>query len=186
MVQTMSLDFVATFFASATALLPIFARDVLNVGEHGYGLLAAASAAGASLTGLLLARRAGWERPGLAVLVSVAVYGAATVAFGLSRSYWFSLVCLALTGAADTVSTVIRQTIRQLITPDRLRGRMTSVNMIFFMGGPQLGELEAGLVAAAAGAPFSAVLGGLCCLLAVAFASARARELLRYRFAGQG
>jgi MFS family permease len=183
MVQTMSLDFVATFFASATALLPIFARDVLGVGEHGYGLLAAAPAAGAVLTGLLLARRAGWERPGLAVLVSVAIYGAATVAFGLSRSYWLSLVCLALTGAADTVSTVIRQTIRQLITPDRLRGRMTSVNMIFFMGGPQLGELEAGLVAAAAGAPFSVVLGGVCCLAAVAFAFGRARELLRYRFA---
>jgi MFS family permease len=185
MVQTMSLDFVATFFASATALLPIFARDVLQVGEHGYGMLAAASAFGAVLTGLLLTRRGSeWPRPGLAVLVSVAVYGAATVAFGLSRSYWLSLLMLALAGAADTVSTVIRQTIRQLITPDRLRGRMTSVNMIFFMGGPQLGELEAGLVAAAAGAPFSVVLGGVCCLAAVAFASARARELLRYRFAG--
>lgn len=186
MVQTMSLDFVATFFASATALLPIFARDVLDVGEHGYGMLAAASAFGAVVTGLLLTRRTGWGRPGLAVLVSVAVYGAATVAFGLSRSYWLSLVMLAVTGAADTVSTVIRQTIRQLITPDRLRGRMTSVNMIFFMGGPQLGELEAGLVAAAAGAPFSVVLGGVCCLAAVAFAATRARELLRYRFAGDG
>jgi MFS family permease len=185
MVQTMSLDFVATFFASATALLPIFARDVLQVGEHGYGVLAAASAFGAVLTGLLLTRRgSGWKRPGLAVLVSVAVYGAATVLFGLSRTYWFSLVMLAVAGAADTVSTVIRQTIRQLITPDRLRGRMTSVNMIFFMGGPQLGELEAGLVAAAAGAPFSVVLGGVCCLAATAFTASRARELLRYRFAG--
>ncbi len=184
MVQTMSLDFVATFFASATALLPIFARDVLKVGEQGYGLLAAASAAGAVATGLLMtARRTGWGRPGLAVLVSVAVYGAATVGFGLSRSYWLSLLMLALAGAADTVSTVIRQTIRQLITPDRLRGRMTSVNMIFFMGGPQLGELEAGLVAAALGAPFSVVLGGVCCLAAVGFACTRARELLRYRFA---
>jgi MFS family permease len=186
MVQTMSLDFVATFFASATALLPIFARDVLGVGEHGYGMLAAASAFGAVLTGLLLARRGSeWPRPGLAVLVSVAAYGAATVGFGLSRTYWLSLLMLALAGAADTVSTVIRQTIRQLITPDRLRGRMTSVNMIFFMGGPQLGELEAGLVAAALGAPFSVVLGGACCLAAVGVAALRARELLRYRFAGQ-
>ena len=183
MVQTMSLDFVATFFASATALLPIFARDVLMVGERGYGLLAAASAVGAVLTGLLLARGASWRRPGLAVLASVAVYGAATVVFGLSRSYWLSLAALAVTGAADTVSTVIRQTIRQLITPDRLRGRMTSVNMIFFMGGPQLGELEAGLLAAAAGAPFSVVLGGVCCVAAVGVASLRARELLRFRFA---
>jgi MFS family permease len=183
MVQTMSLDFVATFFASATALLPIFARDILQVGEHGYGFLAAASAFGAVLTGLLLTRRAGWGRPGLTVLLSVAVYGAATVAFGLSRSYWLSLIMLALSGAADTVSTVIRQTIRQLITPDRLRGRMTSVNMIFFMGGPQLGELEAGLLASTTSAPFSVVLGGACCLLAVFVTTLRARELLRYRFA---
>jgi MFS family permease len=183
MVQTMSLDFVATFFASATALLPIFARDILRVGEHGYGFLAAASAFGAVVTGLLLARRPGWGRPGLAVLLSVAVYGAATVAFGLSRSYWLSLLLLAVTGAADTVSTVIRQTIRQLITPDRLRGRMTSVNMIFFMGGPQLGELEAGLVAAAAGAPLSVVLGGVGCLAAVLVTALHARELLNYRFA---
>lgn len=186
MVQTMTLDFVATFFASANALLPIFARDILNVGEHGYGVLAAASAFGAVVTGLMLTRRSGWQRPGLTVLVSVAVYGAATVVFGLSRSYWLSILMLAVTGAADTVSTVIRQTIRQLITPDRLRGRMTSVNMIFFMGGPQLGELEAGLMAAAAGAPFSVVIGGVGCLIAVVFASARARELLRYRFTNHG
>src|ERR1044072_9174173 len=183
MVQTTALDFVATFFASATALLPIFARDILQVGEHGYGVLASATAFGAVVTGLLLARRpAAWGRPGFVMLLAVGVYGAATVVFGLSRNYYLSLLMLAVTGAADTVSTVIRQTIRQLITPDRLRGRMTSVNMIFFMGGPQLGELEAGLLAAAAGAPFSVVVGGACCLAAVAFAALRARELLRYRF----
>src|SRR5437588_3643757 len=182
MVQTMTLDFVATFFASATALLPIFARDILRVGEYGYGFLAGASAFGAVVTGLTLPRRPGWGRPGLTILLSVAVYGAATVFFGLSHNYWLSLLMLALSGAADTVSTVIRQTVRQLITPDRLRGRMTSVNMIFFMGGPQLGELEAGLVASVAGAPFSVVIGGVGCIVAVLVASARARELLRYRF----
>jgi MFS family permease len=185
MVQTMTLDFVATFFASATALLPIFARDILHVGERGYGFLAAASAFGAVITGLMVARRPDWRKPGLTVLLSVAVYGAATIVFGLSRLYWLSLLMLAVSGAADTVSTVIRQTIRQLITPDRLRGRMTSVNMIFFMGGPQLGELEAGLVAAAAGAPFSVVVGGVGCVVAVLIASARAGELLRYRVGGQ-
>jgi MFS family permease len=183
MVQTMALDFAATFFASATALLPVFARDVLRVGERGYGLLAGAQAAGAVVTGILLARRPEWRRPGLTVLLSVAVYGAATIVFGLSRVFGLSLAALALAGAADTVSTVIRQTVRQLVTPDRLRGRMTSVNMIFFMGGPQLGELEAGLVAAAWGAPFSVVVGGVGCLVAVLFTAARAQELLRYRFA---
>src|SRR5919112_747973 len=187
MVQTMSLDFVATFFASATALLPIFARDILRVGEHGYGVLAAASAFGAVLTGLLLARRpAGGGKPGLVILVAVGVYGAATVVFGLSRNYPLSLLMLAITGAADTVSTVIRQTIRQLITPDRLRGRMTSVNMIFFMGGPQLGELEAGLLAAAVGAPLSVVVGGVGCLVAVLVATRKARELLDYELPGAG
>lgn len=181
-VQTTALDFVATFFASATALLPIFAH-ILNVGEHGYGVLTSATAFGAVLTGLLLARRpVAWGRPGFVMLLAVGVYGAATVVFGLSRNYFLSLLMLAVTGAADTVSTVIRQTIRQLITPDRLRGRMTSVNMIFFMGGPQLGELEAGLLAAAAGAQASVVIGGVGCVLAVLLTASKARELLRYRF----
>lgn len=180
-VQTMTLDFVATFFASATALLPIFAADILRVGERGYGLLAAAPAAGAVVAGLVMARRTEWHRPGAWVIGAVAVYGATTLLFGLSRVFWFSLLMLALSGAADTVSTVIRQTIRQLITPDRLRGRMTSVNMIFFMGGPQLGEFEAGLVARAVGAPLSVVIGGVGCLVAAGFTLLRARELLHYK-----
>ncbi|HEV2764409.1 MAG TPA: MFS transporter [Pyrinomonadaceae bacterium] len=180
-VQTMTLDFVATFFASATALLPIFAAEILRVGERGYGILSAAQAAGAVLAGLWMARRGEWARPGAWVVGSVAVYGAATLLFGVSRVFWFSFLMLAVSGAADTVSTVIRQTIRQLITPDRLRGRMTSVNMIFFMGGPQLGEFEAGLLARAVGAPLSVVLGGVGCLVAVAVALLKAEELLRYR-----
>jgi hypothetical protein len=92
---------------------------------------------------------------------------------------------LALTGAADTISTVIRQTVRQLVTPNRLRGRMTSVNMIFFMGGPQLGELEAGLLAAALGAQASVVIGGLGCLLAVLLMARKARDLLGYGGGGE-
>src|SRR5262249_58877447 len=87
------------------------------------------------------------ERQGRIFLWSVAIYGAATVVFGLSRDFWLTLLALALVGLADAISTVIRQTLRQFITPDRLRGRMTSINMIFFMGGPHLGELEAGFVA---------------------------------------
>jgi MFS family permease len=179
-VQTMTLDFIATFFASATALLPIFAAEILNVGARGLGLLAAAPGAGSIVTGLLIARFGAMRKQGKAVLISVAIYGAATIVFGLSRWFWLSLVMLAITGAADTVSTVLRQTIRQLVTPDHLRGRMTSVNMIFFMGGPQLGELEAGVVAALIGAPLSVVTGGVGCLIAVAVAGVWAKSLMRY------
>lgn len=179
-VQTMTLDFIATFFASATALLPIFAAEILHVGARGLGLLAAASAVGSVIAGLVMARLGTLRRQGSTVIVSIAVYGAATIAFGFSRVFWFSLLMLAVTGAADTVSTVLRQTIRQLVTPDHLRGRMTSINMIFFMGGPQLGELEAGAAAALIGAPLSVVAGGVGCLVAVALASVLAKKLRRY------
>jgi MFS family permease len=179
-VQTMMLDFVATFFASATALLPIFAAEILNVGARGLGLLAAAPGAGSIITGLMMARLGVTRKQGKIVLASVAAYGAATVVFGLSRWFWLSLLMLAITGAADTVSTVLRQTIRQLVTPNHLRGRMTSVNMIFFMGGPQLGEMEAGAVAALIGAYLSVVTGGVGCLIAVAAAGLWAKNLLLY------
>jgi MFS family permease len=179
-VETMTLDFAATFFASATALLPIFADKVLNVGARGFGLLSAAPAIGAVITGLVMARMGTFRRQGRLVVWSVAVFGVATMAFGLSRVFWVSLLMLALTGAADTVSTVLRQTIRQLATPDHLRGRMTSINMVFFMGGPQLGEVEAGTVAALIGAPLSVVTGGLGSILAAGIALVRAKSLMRY------
>ena len=179
-VQTMTLDFVATFFASANQLLPIYAKDILAVGARGYGFLAAAPAAGAILAGLVMARIGVMKKQGLTVIVSVGLYGAATIAFGVSRVFWFSLVMLAATGAADAVSTILRQTIRQLVTPNKLRGRMTSVNMIFFMGGPQLGEVEAGTVAALIGAPLSVVTGGVACVLAAVFVFFGARGLRQY------
>src|SRR5256714_708864 len=179
-VQTMTLDFVATFFASANQLLPIYARDILFVGARGYGFLAAAPAAGAIVAGLLMARLGTIRRQGATVIVAVAFYGAATIAFGVSRVFWFSLLMFAATGAADTVSTILRQTIRQLVTPNKLRGRMTSINMIFFMGGPQLGEVEAGTLAALLGAPLSVITGGVACLLAAGIAFVKARNLRQY------
>jgi len=184
-VQTMTLDFIATFFASATALLPIFAAEILHVGARGLGILAASPAAGAVVAGLIMARlgSAAMRKPGAVIIGSIAVYGAATIAFGFSNLFWLSLSMLALTGAADTVSTVLRQTIRQLVTPDNLRGRMTSVNMMFFMGGPQLGELEAGAVASVFGAQLSVITGGIGCLIAVALATFGAKHLLNYRSA---
>lgn len=179
-VQTMTLDFVATFFASATALLPIFAEEILHVGARGLGLLASAPAIGSVITALAMARWGTVRRQGVTVIASVAVYGAATVAFGWSNIFWLSLLMLAITGAADTVSTVLRQTIRQLVTPNHLRGRMTSVNMMFFMGGPQLGEMEAGVVARLIGPQLAVVTGGVGCLVAVVLAAKFATNLLDY------
>jgi MFS family permease len=185
--STMLLDFFATFFASATALLPIFAQDILRVGARGYGWLYAAPSVGAVLAGLLMARWVDRIGPrGRVLLWAVAGYGLTTVVFGVSRSFWLTFACLALTGITDTVSTVIRNLVRQLATPDALRGRMTSINMVFFMGGPQLGELEAGLVAQLFSAPVSVVSGGIACFLATGWIAARTPELRRYRKGGAG
>ena len=179
-VQTMTLDFVATFFASATLLLPIFALEQLHVGPRGYGFLAAAPAIGSVLTALVMARLGTLRRQGRLVVAAVAVFGVATAGFGVSTVYWISLLLLAITGAADTVSTVLRQTIRQLVTPNHLRGRMTSINMMFFMGGPQLGELEAGVLAGFIGAPWSVVVGGLGSLITAAIAALRSKSLMKF------
>jgi MFS family permease len=180
--STMLLDFFATFFSSATALLPIFAQDVLHVGAEGYGWLYAAPAAGAVLMSaamVLLTHRI--NRRGSVILWAVGLYGAATVGFGMSRTFWITFACLALTGVADCISMVIRNIIRQLETPDHLRGRMMGVNMVFFQGGPQLGEIEAGAVANWLGAPFSVITGGIGCLIATLWVALSTPELRAYR-----
>lgn len=179
MVWTTALDFFATFFSGAMSLLPIVADQVLHVGPVGYGWLVSAPAVGAVLGSFYTAVRPLPKRQGVVLLAAVGAYGLATVLYGLSRNLWLTLIALALTGLADLVSTVIRQTLRQVITPDGLRGRMTSVNMIFFMGGPQLGEMEAGLVAslfatAAIGATVSIVTGGVATLLCAGAVAAAA------------
>jgi MFS family permease len=180
--STMLLDFFATFFSSATALLPIFAQDVLGVGAGGYGWLYAAPAAGAVVTsGIMVHLIDRMQQRGRVLLWAVSGYGLATVVFGMSRSFWLTFGCLAMTGAADTVSTVLRNVIRQMETPDHLRGRMTGINMVFFMGGPQLGELEAGLVANWIGAPLSVMAGGIGCVMATAIVSVRTPALRAYR-----
>ncbi len=180
--STMLLDFFATFFSSATALLPIFAQDILRVGPGGYGWLYAAPAVGAlGASAAMVPAMERIERRGVALLVAVGIYGVATVGFGVSRWFWLTFVLLAATGAADAVSMVFRNVIRQLETPDEMRGRMTGVNMVFFMGGPQLGELEAGLVANWIGAPLSVVTGGLGCLVATAWVAATTPRLRAYR-----
>ena len=140
--STMLLDFIATFFSSARTMLPIVASDILGVGAVGYGWLATADSMGAVIAGSALATRGEQlRRQGPLLLACVVVYGAATALFGISTIFTLSFLMLMLVGAGDAISTVIRGTVRQLSTPDALRGRMTSVNMMFFMGGPQLGEL---------------------------------------------
>jgi MFS family permease len=178
--STMLLDFFATFFSSARTMLPIVASDMLGVGVQGYGLLATAQPIGAVLAGSILSLRREIQRQGAVLLVSVVIYGLATAFFGVSTVFALSYLLFGLTGAADTVSTVIRATLRQLMTPDHLRGRMTGVNMIFFMGGPQLGELEAGLVAAVLGAPFAIVSGGLATVLLTGWVAWKYPRLRHY------
>ena len=165
--STMILDFIATFFSSANTLLPYFAQNILHVGEVTYGWLASAQSIGAVFVGLVVSQFHQLRRQGLLLLGSVVVYGAATIVFGLSSFISVIFLALVLMGAADSVSTIIRNTIRQMNTPDSLRGRMTSINQIFFMGGPQLGEIEAGAVAQFFGVPFAIVTGGVGTILGV-------------------
>lgn len=179
--STMLLDFFATFFSSAMSLLPIFAQDILHVGAKGYGWLYAAPSTGAVTASVFMVPLVDRiRRRGAVLLWAVVGYGLATVIFGFSHHFWLTFLCLVMTGATDTVSMILRNLIRQLETPDRLRGRMTGVNMVFFMGGPQLGELEAGLVANWFGAPLSVVSGGMCCLLATAWIVAKTPRLPHY------
>ena len=163
--STMLLDFVATFFASANTMMPIIARDILKVGEVGYGFLSSAQSVGSVLAGLVISQIRNLRRQGPIFLGAVFVFGLTTVLFGLSHLYFLALLALVLMGAADAVSTIIRNTIRQLQTPDSMRGRMTAVNQIFFQGGPQLGEVEAGIVGQLFGVPFAIISGGIGCIL---------------------
>jgi MFS family permease len=159
--STMVLDFFATLLGAATALLPAIAEQILHVDRGLWGVLYAAPAVGAVVAGVVMSWLGNVRHQGWIVIWSVIAYGIATVIFGVSSIYWLTVLALAGTGAADTVSMVMRQTIRQLSTPDELRGRMTSVNMVFYMGGPQLGELEAGFAAKAIGISPSIFLGGV-------------------------
>src|SRR5512141_1284274 len=178
--STMLLDFVATFFASANTLMPIVARDILNVGVVEYGWLSAAQSVGAVLAALVISQMPEIRRQGPVFLGCVVVFGIATVLFGMSNSVILAWSALVVTGAADAVSTIIRNTIRQLQTPDHIRGRMTSINQIFFQGGPQLGEVEAGAVAQLFGAPVAIISGGIACVLGMSMIVRKWPALLTY------
>jgi len=178
--SSMVLDFFATFFSSANALMPIFARDVLNVGATGYGWLSAAQSIGATTMALIISQVEEIKKQGPILLGAVVVFGAATILFGLSGIFALSMVALILIGAADSVSMIIRNTIRQVRTPDHLRGRMVSLNQLFFVGGPQLGEIEAGLVAQLFGGPVAVVTGGVACIISVFWIARRWPQIRNY------
>ena len=164
-----SLDLFAVLLGGATALLPVYARDILHAGPFGLGLLRAAPAVGALAVALTLARQPLQRHEGIWMFGAVALFGAATIVFGLSRSVPLSIAALAVLGGADVVSVVIRSTLIQLRTPDDMRGRVGSVNMLFIGSSNQLGEFESGTLAAWLGAVPAVVLGGVGTLAVVAF-----------------
>jgi MFS family permease len=178
--SSMLLDFFATFFSSANTLMPIFARDILNVGAVEYGWLSAAQSIGAMAAAAIISQLKEIHRQGRILLLSVVAFGISTIMFGLSRTFYAAIIALIFIGASDSVSAIIRNTIRQLQTPDYIRGRMTSINQIFFLGGPQLGEVEAGLVAQLFSAPFAVISGGIGCILAVGWIARRWSQLRNY------
>jgi MFS family permease len=177
----MTLDMLAVVFGGATALLPIYATDILHVGARGYGLLSASLEVGALLMAAILTVLPPIRHAGRALLVTVAVYGIATIVFGLSRWYPLSVLAYMAVGMADHVSVVLRSTAVQLTTPDALRGRVSGVNMIFIGASNQLGAAESGFVAALTSPTFSVASGGLASLLVVATVAARMPALRRYR-----
>ncbi|HMA80308.1 MAG TPA: MFS transporter [Candidatus Binatia bacterium] len=177
----MLLDFSATFFGNARGLFPIFARDILLVGPKGLGLLYASRAVGSLLAAFGMTLFGPVKRAGRWIFVGIGVYGLSTAFFAQSQIFWLSVLMLMLTGAGDTVSSILRSTINQLSTPDALRGRMSSINSIFTSNGPQLGQFESGLVAAWLGAQASALTGGLATLLVLAAVAAAFPVVRRFQ-----
>jgi len=168
LLSLISLDLFAVLLGGVTALLPIYAKEILNVGPIGLGCLRCAPGAGAALVGLLLAHRTINRGAGKRMLACVAGFGVATVVFALSTDFWVSLIALAVAGGFDMVSMVIRQTLVQLSTPDRMRGRVSAVNWLFIGASSELGEFESGATAALFGTVTAALLGGVGTLVIVA------------------
>jgi MFS family permease len=177
----MTLDMFAVIFGGATALLPVYAKEILAVGPTGYGALTSSLEVGALAMATILMLRPTIVRAGRALLLAVGVFGIATIVFGLSRSFPISLVAYAVCGMADQVSVVMRSTAVQLQTPDALRGRVSAVSMLFIGASNQLGAAESGFVAAATTPTFAVVSGGVGCLLVLAVVAYLVPALRGYR-----
>jgi MFS family permease len=179
LLAAITLDLFAVLLGGATALLPIYADDILKVGAVGLGALRAAPALGALVMAIWLAHRPPLRRPGVALLLAVAGFGMATIVFGFSTSFWLAFPMLALTGALDNISVVVRGTLMQSLTPDQMRGRVAAVNSIFISSSNELGQFESGLVAHWFDAPRSVVSGGIGTILVVIAVASRWPQLLR-------
>jgi MFS family permease len=179
--SVMILDFFGTFFSSANTLLPFVAMDILHVGPIQYGWLSSAQAIGTLSIGLYLSQKSTLLRQGMLISTSVAMFGLATILFGVSTSFWLTMLALILIGIFDGLSSIIRNTVRQIQTPDEMRGRMMSITQIFFKGGPQLGEMESGLVAQILGVPFAIISGGVGCVLATWIVVKKIPQLWNYK-----
>jgi MFS family permease len=164
---TITLDLFAVLLGGATALLPVYAKDILHAGPSGLGFLQAALPMGSLLCALILAHRPPLQKAGRTLLWAVAAFGLATVVFGLSQSFWLSFLALFVCGSADNVSVVVRHTLVQLLTPDEKRGRVSAVNSLFIGTSNELGGFESGLLSHLANPVFSVVSGGIGTIIVV-------------------
>ena len=179
--SAMSLDLLAVFFGGATALLPIYANDILRIGPTGLGWLRAAPAVGAGLTAIWIAHQPPIRHAGVVLLATVAAFGAATIGFAVSTSAWLSFGMLFLTGAFDSVSVVLRISLVQSRTPDALRGRVSAVNGLFISASNQWGAVESGVAAALMGTVRSVVFGGAATIVMVAAVGALSTSMRRWK-----
>lgn len=180
LLAAMSLDLFAVLLGGAVALLPVYAKDILHVGPTGLGVLQAMTSLGAVTMAFITAHLPPLRRAGKTLLWAVAGFGLATISFGLSRWFWLSLLMLFLLGALDNISVVVRHTLATLLTPDEMRGRVSSVNGMFINASNELGRFESGAVAALFGPVFSVVSGGVGTLIVVAVVAWLAPQLRRY------
>ncbi|MGI8906721.1 MAG: MFS transporter [Candidatus Sumerlaeaceae bacterium] len=176
-----SMDLFAVLLGGATALLPVYAQDILHVGEAGFGLMRSAPAMGAAITALIVTHLPPMQRAGATMLVCVAIFGVATIAFGVSTNFWFSMACLVTMGAADMVSVVIRHTVVQMLTPPEMRGRVSAVNLVFIGASNELGEFESGVTAHWFGTVPAVVIGGVGTLMVVGLWAFMFPQLRKYK-----
>lgn len=179
--SSMFIDFIATFFASASTLMPIFAVDILKVGPKQLGFIYAAPSIGAITAGLIFPFLSRIKYRGRLFIIAVCFYGLNIILFAFSRNFYLSLLFIGLSGSGDMISAVVRNVIRQMNTPDHLRGRMISINMMFYTGGPQLGEMEAGIAANWLGTPISVALGGIATIIATIYIAVKTPQLWNYK-----